>query len=321
MFMNIIHYIILVLVFSSCNSSEKIESVKVKSIESVEFNSNFGIHSLYFIDDKLGFALREDSVIFKTIDGGENWEKTILQSDCSLEKVVFNKFNKGYILGYGANLFTSDDTGRVWNRLNLNIFHSHDTFCGIEFINRDTVFIVGYNLYTNINFVIKSFDNGKTWLKETIPFGVFDISFLNNKIGYACGHEGILKSNDFWKSNKIYSNVPSQSIKIIDDTTALCLYYESVSISKDNCKTWSILKDFKNQGFSLGEKFSSIKRIEKLDKEWFILLYEDKLYKLNRKGDIFEIFLNNNDYIPDFQIIDNKTIYAIGSDGFFKLTL
>ncbi|MDH3997758.1 MAG: YCF48-related protein [Desulfuromonadales bacterium] len=72
--------------------------------------------SLYFIDEKTGWAAGHDAVILRTDDGGENWRQ--LYSDPEDERPIldlwFRDVKTGYAIGgYGLFLVT-EDGGRSW---------------------------------------------------------------------------------------------------------------------------------------------------------------------------------------------------------------
>ncbi|WP_372934787.1 YCF48-related protein [Mariniphaga sediminis] len=72
-----------------------------------------GINSLYFIDVSTGFIVGDNGLIYKTVDGGENWEKLTIP----YEYYVYVRFiskNIGFILDEEGKLYKTTDGGKNW---------------------------------------------------------------------------------------------------------------------------------------------------------------------------------------------------------------
>ena len=77
------------------------------------FEMEEGINSLYFIDASTGFIVGDNGLIYKTVDGGENWKKLSIP----YEYYVYVKFiskNIGFILDEDGKLYKTADGGENW---------------------------------------------------------------------------------------------------------------------------------------------------------------------------------------------------------------
>ena len=74
--------------------------------------------ALFFIDDTHGWAAGHDSVILRTIDGGENWEQThsAPQQEAPLLDIWFSDRTKGFAVGAYGQFYATMDGGRTWKK-------------------------------------------------------------------------------------------------------------------------------------------------------------------------------------------------------------
>jgi len=119
---------------------------------------------VWFADADSGWAVGAYGMIFRTDDGGENWQIAA----AGIENVRgFHYYSMSasadgafYLAGEGGLLYRSDDGGRNWQRLGLDY---DGTLFGVVALDR--VRVVTYGLRGNIFF---SADRGETWERATI---------------------------------------------------------------------------------------------------------------------------------------------------------
>src|SRR5687768_17568319 len=70
--------------------------------------------AVYFVNNKVGFASREHSYLYKTTDGGETWQEIPDISDAIYSFFFLNE-NTGYIAGKHGVVFKTIDGGKSWN--------------------------------------------------------------------------------------------------------------------------------------------------------------------------------------------------------------
>jgi len=90
--------------------------------------------SVYFLNEKLGWAVGHDATILHSKDGGQNWE--IQQFLPSLEKplldIYFKNSQQGLAVGAYGQVFRSNDGGTTWK----NEFHQEFLLADdIEYLN------------------------------------------------------------------------------------------------------------------------------------------------------------------------------------------
>ncbi len=153
---------------------------------------------IYFLDNKLGWAVGHDATILHSKDGGLNWQ--IQQFLPALEKplfdVVFKDENNGIAIGAYGLLFRTTDGGKSWahefhdellpqedkeylEELKLEDEEAYLDETGSILPHFNRIFIDGRTLYLvgEIGLISKSNDFGLTWQKfnEIYQGSFFDI--------------------------------------------------------------------------------------------------------------------------------------------------
>ncbi|MEQ1872015.1 MAG: YCF48-related protein [Vicinamibacterales bacterium] len=72
--------------------------------------------AVHFVDDKTGWAVGHDTVVIKTVDGGDNWAKQYGggESDNALLSVYFKDVNHGWAVGAFNYTVETTDAGKTW---------------------------------------------------------------------------------------------------------------------------------------------------------------------------------------------------------------
>lgn len=146
------------------------------------------IQSLQFVTDQVGWLVGDDG-IFKTIDGGADWQRqtTGLNPDEGVfyNFVQFLDVNHGWILGgkhaNPAYIIKTSDGGASWQEV---VKDSLTEIRTAYFSDKDTGWAWGlFMYYTN--------DSGVSWHKDlNILEEIRDIHFLDNTHGWAVGYAG-----------------------------------------------------------------------------------------------------------------------------------
>jgi photosystem II stability/assembly factor-like uncharacterized protein len=155
--------------------------------------------SVFFVDDKHGWAVGHDAQILASEDGGATWTKQFedLKREAPLLDVWFKDANSGFAVGaYGALLETTDG-GKHWedasDRLdNEDQFHLN----AIASVKDAGLFIVGEQ-----GSMFRSADWGQTWEKLEGPyqgslFGVIGTAQANTLLAYGL-RGNLYRSTDF----------------------------------------------------------------------------------------------------------------------------
>ncbi|AWM91987.1 hypothetical protein DJ564_14740 [Pseudomonas sp. 31-12] len=155
--------------------------------------------SVFFVDDKHGWAVGHDAQVLASEDGGVTWTKQFedLKRESPLLDVWFQDVNSGFAVGaYGALMATTDG-GKHWedvsDRLdNEDQYHLN----GIAAVKDAGLFIVGEQ-----GSMFRSVDWGQTWEKLEGPyegslFGVIGTAQANTLLAYGL-RGNLFRSTDF----------------------------------------------------------------------------------------------------------------------------
>lgn len=141
--------------------------------------------SVYFVDDKRGWAVGHDSLVLHTADGGESW--TVQYRDPELDAmdeegfgylekplmdVRFRDADTGFAIGAYGLLLRTDDGGETWEDVSFDVdneegFH----FNALTEVKDSGLFMVG-----EMGTMYRSADYGDTW--ETLEDTPYDGSWF-----------------------------------------------------------------------------------------------------------------------------------------------
>lgn len=207
--------------------------------------------SVFFVDDKHGWAVGHDAQILASEDGGVSWSKQFedLKRESPLLDVWFQDVDSGFAVGaYGALLATTDG-GKHWedvsDRLdNEDQFHLN----AIAAVKDAGVFIVGEQ-----GSMFRSADGGQTWEKLEGPyegslFGVIGTAQANTLLAYGL-RGNLYRSTDFgstWEQVELQAargalEFGLSGATLLDDGSIVIVGNGgSVIRSNDNGETFSV---------------------------------------------------------------------------------
>jgi photosystem II stability/assembly factor-like uncharacterized protein len=160
------------------------------------------LRSIYFVDSTTGWAAGEAGMVYRTTDGGVNWEPQPTGYAGDISFIYFIDRNRGWMLGRSGGktsgegesesiLFMTANGGRYWIRKPL------PNVTSLYFIDAKTGWAVGRN-----STLLKTIDGGAEWnrvwsveklIKSPIEapnsnFGFSDIKFTDAKHGWLIGN-------------------------------------------------------------------------------------------------------------------------------------
>lgn len=159
--------------------------------------------SIRFSDKKRGYAIGSvlkmvrgeevvvDSLLMRTEDGGETWQRISVPSKGELYHLDFNGNSHGWIVGDGGLILASTDDGRTWRKqpsgTSMPLFN-------IDFRDDNEGYVVGKS-----GTILRTTDGGSTWERVTTNSRetLMRVDFADDKNGWIVGYSGdILRSND-----------------------------------------------------------------------------------------------------------------------------
>ncbi|MHC1739151.1 MAG: YCF48-related protein [Ignavibacteriaceae bacterium] len=185
------------------------------------------ITKIFFIDHNKGWAVGS-SVVFKTSDGGNTWQKlndTILTYLATCRDVYFSDPSNGVVID---NTFfeKTTDGGETWqwSELPSPVPYTNYRLEGVHCFDSNSWIIVGStNLINGV--VYKTSDGGITWTTQITKGALHKVSFFDSNNGVAVGVRTILKTTDsgitwFEISDTLFSLVLS-GVSLVDSNNYL----------------------------------------------------------------------------------------------------
>lgn len=154
-------------------------------------DSDMPIDKFFFINENLGYGVNVDE-IYKTINGGTNWQLSYFLEDDHYREIFFVDSEIGFVggsSGYDEFLLKTEDGGENWQRIIINnlLYIKY-----IFFVDENIGFIA------DIGCILKTNDGGYTWsicyYANTGVSGNF--YFPSYEVGYCTGHNNIFKTED-----------------------------------------------------------------------------------------------------------------------------
>lgn len=148
---------------------------------SASAGSELMLNSVYFIDNKTGWAVGHGSSIMRTDDGGLTWRLQYqdLTKDRPLFGVYFLNSKIGIAVGLWSLVLRTEDGGATWNAISRSSFGGDETFD----LNLYAIFGDGRNLYVagEQGFVALSRDGGLVWETMQVDYvGTFWTGGVNS---------------------------------------------------------------------------------------------------------------------------------------------
>lgn len=216
-----------------------------RSVMPIEHGSH---GSIFFIDEKKGWASIGFPHVFYTEDGGKTWKASMVSS--SVETIAFLDEKTGCIAG--SNVLCTEDGGKTWNeRLGadpgggVNIDGFLITIQDISFVNKMDGWAVGGSggIDDADGQIMKTEDGGKAWKMISRSFPRRKRYFINEKVG--------------WKIQKILDIGKEKSMIVRTDdggdTWAIQKEFDAdIDINRfffiDSAKGWAVGTKFGRQG-------------------------------------------------------------------------
>ena len=170
---------------------------------------------VYFFNREVGWICGNGGTLFKTNDGGLNWEIRTAGTNLDLIKIKFANDRIGWIVGQNGLILKTTDGGNSW----------------IQKVSNTTADIISLSVVDSLYlwastftgaFVLHSFDGGETWtVQKRFNFNYLRVSFVSRNVGYVAGHSDppivarqVYKTTDGGKTWNFIHYDGSQSLDI-----------------------------------------------------------------------------------------------------------
>ncbi|GEM_PF-1181847 len=129
--------------------------------EKIESGVNVNLNSIFFINDKIGWAAGDNGTIIKTTDSGESWTENSSGTGYNLHDIAFKNENNGIAVGVKGIVLKTTDGGNSWADLSQ---FTEKSLYSVSFNNnggnKNIGLIVGEDGYA-----WKTTDEGNNWFE------------------------------------------------------------------------------------------------------------------------------------------------------------
>ena len=159
------------------------------------------MNSVFFFDNRRGWAVGSGGAVVFTTDEGEYWEKIKTGIDRNLHAVWFLSPTKGFVGGDDGMIYSTDNGGRRWTSQPAS--SSGESIRSFFFLDGHHGWAVGDG-----GVILSSDDGGQSWRELRIGGGASlrKVWFSDPKTGWICGERGILlktwDGGETWVSDK-----------------------------------------------------------------------------------------------------------------------
>jgi photosystem II stability/assembly factor-like uncharacterized protein len=176
------------------------------------------LHSVFFVDERRGWAAGGKGALLSTSDGGATWELRRAPTEDALHDVFFQDAETGWLVCERSifkpmekeesvsYLLKTTDGGGTWSRVEVTRGADVDLkLAGLRFADRERGWVygeMGSLFFTN--------DGGKTWERQRVPTHhlLLGASFLDARTGWLSGGGmTVLKTSDggaTWRAGTVF---------------------------------------------------------------------------------------------------------------------
>ena len=202
------------------------------------------VQGIHFVDESTGFLVAYGGEIVRTKSGGLSWEVLDSGVDVPLKAAFFLDKQTGFVVGGCYSSVCGDtrgvvlktiDGGDTWTR---QVFLDVLPFEDVAFASAEIGVAVGSGL------LARTTDAGDIWELDPVAGWLWDVEFLDEATGIACGFGGtILKTDDAgltWRSVGAFEDSGFYDIDVSQDLI-LIVGQSVVAASEDQGETWTEL--------------------------------------------------------------------------------
>jgi photosystem II stability/assembly factor-like uncharacterized protein len=137
------------------------DDLGVTWVQAASVPTQVTLTSVYFINDKIGYAGGHDSTVLRTDDGGDHWTLSYhdAKAQAPIMSVYFENENHGFAMGAFSFVIETQDGGKSWTQRALVEGSQEDSHLNMVFAGKRGTILVAEEFGT----VYRSADKGKTF--------------------------------------------------------------------------------------------------------------------------------------------------------------
>ena len=152
--------------------------------------------AIQFVDENTGWVAGvritpstqgQETLIQKTVDGGQTWVKQPTNTEDILEDIYFVNATTGWAVGENGVIFATTD-GETWKALSSG---SEEKLRSVRFIDTETGWAVGGDM--GVNVILHTTDGGQNWADQSSgKLFAYDIFSLDDNHIWLTGQNAII---------------------------------------------------------------------------------------------------------------------------------
>lgn len=193
------------------------------------------LHSVFFVDERRGWAAGSKGALLSTSDGGATWELRKPPTEDALRDIFFQDAETGWLLCERSifkpmakdesvsYLLSTSDGGATWSRVEVTRGADVDLkLAGLRFADRERGWVYG-----ELGALFTTSDGGRTWNRQRVPTNhlLLGASFLDAQAGWLSGGGmTVLKTSDggaTWRAGTVFlpaggasAQRPNESVRV-----------------------------------------------------------------------------------------------------------
>lgn len=328
--LKLIYFFGMILLLFACVKDVESLYISQKEYELMEIPTFSQINGLYFFNETTGFAVGDEGLLFKTIDGGKTWTQKSL-GKYHLADIHFCNENAGYTVGWIEDAEKTDNTttfhlgdavalktndgGENWILTDtLDSYFPTEIFC----IDENTAVIPDGSLvhvtedgyeWDSTFFGHEITIDGSTTIYSPIK-RANDVYRLNDATLVSIGADGGYITSDLFKSGQAIDDM-ADHISVLADRSILSTMEKSVYKSEPgnyrNLIT-EITSDKIDENIIWG-----FDDIEGISEDYFFIIVAYHIYRTKDGGMTWDSIIPRDGLFRKLQKINEKNIFGIGS--------
>ncbi len=277
--------------FACANGGIILKVINQTVSSSVVLNAAIDLNKIAFVDEQTGYCVGTAGTVYKTTDGGSNWNLLPSFSLENLLSLAFTDLDHGVITGSNGVRYVTEDAGQSWT---LGTTVQTTDIRSVAFKNRLEAYCIGSNFveYTrdgghtwmrvdgtlqSVHFptpdrgyasgyygvAYKTEDGGNNWkpMNLNTPQYLNDIYFINRDTGYAVGGSNVFRTLDGGESWTSIANPSTSSMYSVHFTDfnhgVVGGYRQTIMYTANGGQTWTISQNSNSTVYYLDIKFPS----------------------------------------------------------------
>ena len=171
------------------------------------------LNSVYYIDSNTGWIACDSGKVYKSTDGGYNYEQQLTSTTNNLKDISFSDENYGWAVGVSSTIINTTDGGDDWNPQTNPL---GGDFVRVKGVTDNIAYACG------TNGLIKTTNGGALWTSSISGQNVVSLAVVNSLVVWAVTAHSVYKTMDGG------ANWTDETDAIFDGTNVVIAFYDAM---------------------------------------------------------------------------------------------